>query len=76
LFWTVSLVSKVVKYIKHMLELVRSCKYGAFIRIQTYVQPAWRPSMAVARLLMAGRVEGVGWSAHEDFFLFFTDAHI
>ena len=32
----VSLVSKVVKYMNVMLELVRPCKYGAFYRIRAY----------------------------------------
>ena len=38
----VSLVPKVVKYMKLVLELVRLCKYGAFFRIWAYALPMWR----------------------------------
>ena len=44
----VSLVPKFAKYMKLVLELVLTCKYGASICIRTYVQPAWRASVAVA----------------------------
>ena len=52
---TVSLVHKVAKYVKLVLELVRPCKYGASIRIQTYIQPVWRANVAVAQLSVSKR---------------------
>ena len=33
---------------KLVLELVRLCKYGTSICIQTYIQPAWHANVPVA----------------------------